>query len=134
MNIRIARDGKEIARVEDAEMLRHAVNGNMARLDDHAFEEGSEEWVTVRQLLDDADLGGELTIAENQEIDASLEKSSDPLLIGICFFKDFYRRIGPAGFEGVPSLIPSQLPPLRMIQRRSRLQLETSQRMKTRGV
>ena len=23
------------------------------------------------------------------------------LLIGICFFKDFYRRIGPAGIEGV---------------------------------
>ena len=23
------------------------------------------------------------------------------LLIGICFYKDFYRRIGPAGFEGV---------------------------------
>ncbi len=23
------------------------------------------------------------------------------ILIGICFYKDFYRRIGPAGFEGV---------------------------------
>lgn len=51
MNIRIARNGTEIARVQSIEMLRHVVAGRSVMIDDHAYVEGDTDWILVSELL-----------------------------------------------------------------------------------
>lgn len=89
MNIRIARNGTEIAIVQSIEMLRHVVAGRSVLIDDYAYVEGSVDWILVSELLKkQPETDGRIVAVDTAEV--TTRPASDSPLAGVI-------RPAPAG-------------------------------------